>query len=1299
MNVLAVPIRVDAFVAKTVESVVTTTDDFDVLPYVNKQHKDVNFDVANMASSIAKTPFNSYETLPKGVHLHWSMPDAMTKGKSDEHGIKMPIVPNRWLVRRIKKSTPDQVKSWMVESDYLYPDGVVPDRAIAIPAMPQQSAGTSQCQFMGRQILLDQWLQESEVLRNSHRYLPELNVLGWGNPLFSALYTSCYSVFGYYDETLSDEQVKDYTYEVYGWYANEQQDFVRQHLTKSDLDIATVANSEAQWEFELGKGQELKSMLCYGKVDFSDKAVLKDPTHEAQTKLVFAPSPPEAIATFLSKTKAQQEGENEAQAVKLENQILSLLYNADVEGQGVDFVDQLKEARHKSEFEPVSGGTLWDMLDEASLKEDIYDDTIKAQVQEAWEQAKPRFCTELAALNSLQEAKNQAEHQVAYQRRVLYNDWSKYMQTLHPVDLEGDYYPDIDILRLLMTQQSIPALEAALAKLSHLEQSVSLNKEVLQNHYLKWKTEHEPADRTLGYLPVALLEEVPAPRYWQPRDPCLLIEGNLAKTSARHGADGLLTCQVIQGSKDSILEILESADVKTAWTWDNHAVNTWSHQPWSPLLVEWSMRLFPDEMASKSIQANQYDYDPKFITGNYRIPLNDEQFGLPSSAIDLRKDRGRTLATTNQPTIVLGQALLSDTVKKVMQDRFDRFVKEHKPAPGETGQSRTIYDRIVATSDLLEETNCTLLSLDGLYDNLLMYSNLSLMDVDDPFMFLPRHADKHVTEKVKALLQGHDFKLPATGHRFTPIKSGIQKLGALQLVDTFGRYKTIETEELMRPHRSAHGNALYAPPRVLQPLRMSFRWEDNPAVAEATPIQGWLGYNVFDATVLFFDEAGTFMGHINSDGEWCNERGFMQSLSADIPRQMRLFIEKLLAFHRGNRIKKEAFLRQKGTSEKLWDQFVQLGVLRKFSDKKALLIPMTQAEWSTRIQPETGIDFAKGRGWFRKALSEKNYWPQLKQAIRRGIDNVEPIHASDQGQPGTIKPLAIVKAQLDLQMQGGPESDKSWSAVNHALNHPKRSDREYTKVQFPIKLGEYNNLDDGLIAYWQVFDKDELPADGYFPQSDMDDVEGFIDAANFDRSEHDYVDQIRAEGVANLSQSLNDRPLSVLMLMDPDAPVHATTGVVPKKSLQISPKHYRDVVGEITGRYFMAPMLSPIDETVLPLPAGESWLWESATGESGNYLAQQDSDLLDMGDFIERGGSEVDWQWLQDQHILVIEKPGRGQLQIPKGEQTNEIRQKLEALAPLLEATVQRGIIRPADVAPLAYSKVRVMEGWLSPLS
>jgi hypothetical protein len=115
-NLLLVPIHLDALYLPNGMSVAEATADFSRLPYF--QGRDHNPDTVNLSESILTQAFqNKNLYLKPGIHLHWALPDALTKeGKqTKERENNFPAVPNRWLVRR-KSENGD--KNWIVESDY-----------------------------------------------------------------------------------------------------------------------------------------------------------------------------------------------------------------------------------------------------------------------------------------------------------------------------------------------------------------------------------------------------------------------------------------------------------------------------------------------------------------------------------------------------------------------------------------------------------------------------------------------------------------------------------------------------------------------------------------------------------------------------------------------------------------------------------------------------------------------------------------------------------------------------------------------------------------------------------------------------------------------------------------------------------------------------------------------------------------------------------------------------------------------------------------------------------------------------
>ena len=409
-------------------------------------------------------------------------------------------------------------------------------------------------------------------------------------------------------------------------------------------------------------------------------------------------------------------------------------------------------------------------------------------------------------------------------------------------------------------------------------------------------------------------------------------------------------------------------------------------------MMEWNVALYPDHQSIRQNDDQLQPYNPDFIKQSYRIPLNDAEFSLPSASVDM-KPRIASFKTSNQPSIIKGNSLLTGGIRQVVIKELQAYLDEKSE---EKGESIEVY---VKKSDIitkeyadpiytihkavkkLTEVNCLSQQLDGLYDEYLMQSSGLRLPIEDPHRFIIEVADADIsfTAKVKKALGDRFFKLPATGNRFLPIRSGIAKLNQVRIVDTFGRYKDLSCKDLLFPQKQLVGSTWYLPPRLVQPARLNLRWHMLPhqqlqqlKFKGRTPICGWLLYNYFDETLVIYNTVGRYVGAINSDGEWQDEDGtnFANTLNI-VDATLRKFVNKLRSFHP-----------------------------------------------DCRPKPNSG----------------KNYLPDIKRAIRRGQENANPETNNFSQSTLRSQPLAIVRASLDLQLKGLPKVNKSWRALSHDMD-------------------------------------------------------------------------------------------------------------------------------------------------------------------------------------------------------------------------------------------------------------------------
>ncbi len=290
-NILLVPIRTDALFLSEDTMVADATADFSHLPYFNGS-RDVNSDVANISENVISQPLaDTNLRLRKGLHLHWALPDALNRGRHLDNGkTEFPILPNRWLVTRKMN---DEEKSWVVESDYLFPEekdllGLAKDHplrkssreSITVPVeIGERESGNQPFRYMGRKMAAAEY--DPNVAAD--RY-PKLTTVGYGEPSFAAFYPNCRSVFGLHDEEIGKESGL-VTYEIIGWYSNPNNDFfknltdrivvITQQEFLANLPQLTREQAEGAWELMF------KSKLLYDKIakeSAAERASIRPPS-------------------------------------------------------------------------------------------------------------------------------------------------------------------------------------------------------------------------------------------------------------------------------------------------------------------------------------------------------------------------------------------------------------------------------------------------------------------------------------------------------------------------------------------------------------------------------------------------------------------------------------------------------------------------------------------------------------------------------------------------------------------------------------------------------------------------------------------------------------------------------------------------------------------------------------------------------------------------------------------------------------------------------------------------------------
>jgi hypothetical protein len=240
-----VPIRVSAMI---VTNLLAGNKTFSTMP--------PNLFALKAFSPPAPQPFSSAAP-PTGVTLHWTLPDALKQGTTDQSTSEtvFPHLPNRWLITRFAPSgtapSGRTVSAWVIRSDYTGNGATV---SFALPTVRQFAPI-----LIGQSQALTAWNGEPSGAPLF------LDAMGDGNPAFLAYTAGLTNVFSFQDPA-TDVTTPNarLTYTVAGWYSDPAEDFLASATTSTawkDL-MTSLGWNVTQPDVPVYPAQ----LACYGSV-------------------------------------------------------------------------------------------------------------------------------------------------------------------------------------------------------------------------------------------------------------------------------------------------------------------------------------------------------------------------------------------------------------------------------------------------------------------------------------------------------------------------------------------------------------------------------------------------------------------------------------------------------------------------------------------------------------------------------------------------------------------------------------------------------------------------------------------------------------------------------------------------------------------------------------------------------------------------------------------------------------------------------------------------------------------------
>ena len=446
-------------------------------------------------------------------------------------------------------------------------------------------------------------------------------------------------------------------------------------------------------------------------------------------------------------------------------------------------------------------------------------------------------------------------------------------------------------------------------------------------------------------------------------------------------------------------------------------------------------------------------------------------------------------------------------------------------------------------------------------------------------------------------------------NNFGPLRSGFMEIISLEIVDVFGQLMQLFTSPTnpdgslqvtpsmnMAPLAGDTVNEykVFLPPRILASTRLWFRWlsatftgsvpgvtsdfvemNSHPATS---PVCGWILPNHLDNSLFFYDDTGSPIGSFD--------------------------IEHGALTYR-----------------------TRAGNLNNQGDNLEL-----------DIGPPSNPTLNPSLANFMWYVDGQNagFLQDLMTTILNSEVFINPANYAQNNSLAVLvgSPLALTRAVLSIETSGNllplSQADTNQSdpypqdIINNRFVYADRmqySSANLGGVQFPVRLGDLANLDDGLVGYL-------IESAGSKPYSTI------------------YSPAAPAAGANNVVQptptttqiTLNAAPIMLTLLIDPRAGVHATTGVLPVEELDIPTDQYSQAMSNLAMTFFTNPVLQERQGLVVPLPQEQGFAWSWINPGTGPQIQLQSNAANDnaIWDYTPQMLLEG---WLQLGAVAV--KPGR----------------------------------------------------------
>jgi hypothetical protein len=1113
------------------------------------------------------SPFNGQVAAQYGIHLHWALPDGLTQSipppGQPTGQPQFPAVPNRWMLTRIildlsNPGTPvTTLKSWVIESDRML-QSQDPSLPAIFPQPTVPLSPTTEGQnynYIGQAFTIESW-GETAAPR-----LTPLTATGYGQVAFAAYYPNSSTVFGFLDSfegITYNAGTSTLHYQVTGWYSDAADD-------PQNGESYAEADNPFGWAYTAGTSPQ--STVCNGIItdiawDPDTQYLNADPN---PLSLAIGNSSPEAFSALLANLNGNK---NTYPYAELLLNLLQFNYLSKP-GQIPDALQSFEETLHGASFGPVPAGARWRIL-----SDDPADKSLDKQIIS--------LRGPLTALNKLQAEADEQLLSMNTQSTQLFADWYKYLVLAHdnpqniPATLNASNAQDFVTGEAMPLAALVSAYEASyLVPVQNAQAALTLS------------------------LPAGLrlVQSDPCGHYWQANNPVIVMAGEDVVPAARYGMDGA-------GSPGKLLPCRLENELLTGLSFDAGFVSGSA-----PVALDMAQLPVLDASPAdapitliNSLLQETFLLCP-LLQNTVAASLTQQGGSGNPATLDFA---GTVQALQGAVTALMaGQAAPNASYTGTAPDAIMIFNYSGTPWLPILLQYSVFYQPVFS----VDTAGGSPVSYPGTFINdgfnwnkdtiELQYSGSALQagagytgtvnltpGASQDLSFAIQHYLDNVptgadTKELQALLVQVQ-QLPQLAQAlggFTESLLMSQQVLQMPVWDPLA--DTLLQEHFVTPVAQAVNGQNYAAPQPdvqFNPIRSgSLNITQIRLIDAFGQFKDYRNPTVYVAQTLLPTEALALTG-----AQAFLPPRISQPAKLDIswiPVAGEKDDSPIIGWVLPNRLDNSIYLYD--TAGDAIGELIQ-------PSGTANVVFMAAAGGAN--PPGTGLTAALDG--LNPQLADvittlyndgvASYLTPFIAAVNQALGMIfPPVTSDDQANALLVgQPLVLASISMQLQLLGAPATDESWNGFAEAVSGGTRTDGGLSSVQFPVQLGDLLQMNDGLVGFWP-FGNSGTADLGTFYSLGATATTGAVIAP--------------VQDTIVLTPSPDSGPLDFLLLLDPLAPVHATTGILPVRTFRLDPELYAAALGSLKVTFLTAPILSGTNDGTLAMPIPDetqgSWKW------------------------------------------------------------------------------------------------------------